>query len=257
MQSFKIDTCEHGIPVSVHCSKCKPSDDQVEEITHCKHDRDTEHCWECREAEDRKVRLLELLNDPTESLRQSIPAKYLKSSFSTFQNNEKLIKECREYKDGGLVLYGNTGCGKTHLAVSILRNLYENNLRKSLESNDGYWIPLPVGVTMRFKPVPDLLMEIRSSFQENAVKTEEQIIHEYATIPFLILDDLGSEKTSEFSITTLYIIIDRRDRELMPTVITTNLNNKEIEDKLGARIASRLAGMKNIKINMPDWRKKR
>jgi len=74
---------------------------------------------------------------------------------------------------------------------------------------------------------------------------------------FLIIDDLGAEKSTEFSITTLYIILDRRIRELKTTIITTNLSMSQIEEHLGARIASRLSEMKNIKINMPDHRKRR
>jgi DNA replication protein DnaC len=73
----------------------------------------------------------------------------------------------------------------------------------------------------------------------------------------LCLDDLGAEKTTEYAITTLYLIIDRRIRNEMQTIITTNLSLDEIEATLGARIASRLAEMKIIKINMPDYRKKR
>jgi len=88
-------------------------------------------------------------------------------------------------------------------------------------------------------------------------ETEEEIVNFYSDMDFLIIDDLGAEKSTEFSITTLYIILDRRIRELKTTIITTNLSMSQIEEHLGARIASRLSEMKNIKINMPDHRKRR
>lgn len=267
MPSFKIETCEHGFPKSVSCPKCNPPE-RDPNAQYCQHGRAIEDfCRDCqaikykeeeaKRIENKKNTLRETINNPKEILkRYCVPAKYLNSSFETFAGNDKLVTECRTYKGGGLVLFGNTGCGKTHLAVSIMRNLYITNItdivNKEWDSENCYEAKRQI-----FKPIPDLLLEIRSSFQAGTKETEEAIIDKYSTIPFLVLDDLGSEKTTEFAITTLYIILDHRDRELMPTVITTNLNNKEIEDKLGARIASRMAGMKNIKINMPDYRKMR
>lgn len=261
-----IEMCEHGIPKIAPCSKCNPPEID-KNAEHCEHGYlkyEGSRCPDCEEKEYQKRYELrekdnfrELLEHPEDSLKRfGIPTKYISSSFETFTGNEKLVNDCRAYKNGGLVLYGNTGCGKTHLAVSIMRNRYKINLTELInmewKRDYGYMTESQI-----FKPVPDLLLKIRGAFKEGAEESEQQIIDKYSKVPLLVLDDLGSEKTSEYSITTLYIIIDRRDRELMPTIITTNLTPKEIEEKLGARIASRLSGMKNIKINMPDYRKKR
>lgn len=162
---------------------------------------------------------------------------YRDCSFENYIGNNKLVDDLMKIKEEkqSVILRGNTGCGKTHLAVAMVRT-------------DGY--------NARFITVPDLLLKIRSSFN-GGQETEEEIINNYSEIETLVLDDLGAEKTSEFAITTLYIILDRRLRECRQTIITTNLSQKEIEETFGARIASRLAGMVNIKINMPDYRKKR
>ena len=179
-----------------------------------------------------------------------VPKRYLDKSFECFEGGEgaaKIIDSCREYKNGSLILQGNSGIGKTHLAVSILKSRLEAE-------------KLPCNRQLQkanFITAPNLLLEIRSAFSPGSTKTEKQIVDYYSQIPFLIIDDLGSEKTTEFSITTLYIIIDHRDSELMDTIITTNLSLQSIEYKLSARIASRLAGMKIINIDMPDYRKKR
>lgn len=266
---LNIDICEHGFPKSVTCPKCNPPEID-ENAARCEHGNIISEGYYCsiclnaqrqarmeKEIEEKKNRLLDLIKNPEIELRGfMIPAKYISSSFETFTGNEKLVRECMAYSEGGLVLYGNTGCGKTHLAVSIMRNIFINELKNIINSDinpNRYNYPK----WQIFKPVPDLLLEIRGAFKDGASESEDDIIKKYSRVPLLVLDDLGSEKTSEYSITTLYIIIDRRDRELMPTIITTNLSPKEIEEKLGARIASRLSGMKNIKINMPDYRKKR
>lgn len=170
-----------------------------------------------------------------------VPKLYSECTFENYQGHEKLITDLKEItqKDCSMVLRGNTGCGKTHLAVATLK------------------IQSPSPYNSKFITAPDLLLKIRSSFSDGAAISEGEIIREYSEIPTLVLDDLGAEKTSEYAITTLYIILDRRIRECRKTIITTNLSKEEIEETFGARIASRLAGVENIKINMPDYRKKR
>lgn len=167
-----------------------------------------------------------------------VPKLYGECTLKSYRGNEKLVAVLRDVstRQDGCILRGNTGCGKTHLAVAMIQGV-------------GLFEAL-------FITVPDLLLKIRSSFNGGR-ETEEEIIQKYTEVPVLVLDDMGAEKPTEFSITTLYIIIDRRMRDCRKTIITTNLSKEEIEKVFGARIASRLAGMENIKINMPDYRKNR
>jgi DNA replication protein DnaC len=171
-----------------------------------------------------------------------VSPKYLKCRFDNFTGGEKIINVLGTLAktDDSIVLTGPTGCGKTHLAVALLAEY------SCIDSTD------PVFVT-----VPELLLKIRTCFGPKATLTEEELINNYASCEVLVLDDLGAEKESEFVIVTLYLIIDRRNRYGRKTIITTNLSLSEIEEKLGARIASRLSEMKIIKINMPDYRKRR
>lgn len=177
-----------------------------------------------------------------------VPEKYFSMSFGNFEGGEEFINACKEYDNGGFVLHGTHGIGKTHLAVSILRGMLEADKLPSTRKLQK----------ASFVTAPNLLLEIRASFKDGSTsRTEKEIVDYYSEVQFLILDDLGSEKSTEFSITTLYIIIDRRDSNMMDTVITTNLSLQEIEYKLSARIASRMAGMQNVTIKMDDYRKKR
>lgn len=171
------------------------------------------------------------------AINQHIPKAYRECRFDTFQGNDKMVQGLIKLADTGcdIVLRGETGCGKTHLAVALMQH-----------AGHGY-----------FTTAPELLLRIRSTFNDGGWETEDEVIRDLCSHDLLVLDDLGAEKTTEFAITTLYIIIDRRIRDAKRTIITTNLSLKEIEDKLDARIASRLSGMQNVKINMPDYRKKR
>lgn len=171
-------------------------------------------------------------------INRHIPKAYRECRFDTFHGNEKIVQGLMKLADTGcnIVLRGETGCGKTHLAVSIMQHV-----------GHGY-----------FTTAPELLLRIRSTFNEGTMReSEDEVIRDLCFHELLVLDDLGAEKTTEFAITTLYIIIDRRIRDAKRTIITTNLSLKEIEEKLDARIASRLSGMQNVKINMPDFRKRR
>jgi DNA replication protein DnaC len=180
------------------------------------------------------------------------PKAYRECTFENYHGNDKLIKDLQRFIGAswdGIVLRGNTGCGKTHLAIAIARQIPTEPIKMR-----GGWDVAPGSV---FTTAPELLLKIRSAFRDDAKQSEEQLIEYYSGCELLILDDLGSEKTSEFAITTLYIILDRRIRENLKTIITTNLLQSEIEATFGARIASRMSAMENIKINMPDYRKKR
>jgi DNA replication protein DnaC len=180
-----------------------------------------------------------------------LPARYKGCTLDNFAGNEKLISAIRDSlgKRESVYITGKTGCGKTHLAAAIVKEIPTET--KYFWNGCGH-IPGTVFIT-----APELLLKARSAFSDSAKMSEEAIIDYYSGCDLLCLDDLGAEKTTEYAITTLYLIIDRRIREERQTIITTNLSLDGIESTLGARVASRLAEMKIIKINMPDYRKNR
>jgi len=143
-------------------------------------------------------------------------------------NIEEIAPEIRGLCEGqeGLFLHGSAGTGKTHLAVALLKH-------RGLDRGS-------------FTTVPGLLLEIRSSFKDHAECSEESIIDHYSAAKPLVMDDLGVEKASEFAMQTLYLIIDHRYANLNPPIITSNLSLGEIANKVGDRIASRIAEMCKI-----------
>jgi len=214
----------------------------------CKHESDNIVEFK-EEYSDKDLQKSEPLPEKKCHFPYGIPKAYIDCSFDNFNGNQKLIKDLTSLSSmaKNIVLRGNTGCGKTHLAIAISKLI-------PVQSHDSWMTIIPGAI---FTTAPELLLKIRSSFREGAKETEEQLIDYYSGCDLLILDDLGAEKNSEFAITTLYIIIDRRIREEKQTIITTNLSQQEIDQVFGARISSRLSSMQNIKINMPDYRKNR
>lgn len=144
-----------------------------------------------------------------------------------------------------LFITGSFGTGKTYYAISILKG-FVDQLPNTCFVEPYSSMPL-------FITVPDLLLKIRSTF--SLERCEEEIVDKYANTPLLVLDDLGSEKTTEFSLQTLYIILNRRYNEQLQTVITSNLSLDEVKGMLNDRIASRIAGMcQVVKLNGKDKR---
>lgn len=67
----------------------------------------------------------------------------------------------------------------------------------------------------------------------------------------MILDDLGSDSNSEWQIGILFTLINERWASDLPTIITTNLRDEEVLEKLGDRIHSRLFDSDNL--HFTDW----
>ena len=181
--------------------------------------------------------------------RIGVGKRHISCSFENYKGADKIKAVCMGIMQNpcDLILCGPAGSGKTHLAVAILREwVRSQKITLSLMGGNGIFVT-----------VPDLLLEIREAFGDKSDKSEADIVKKYATVDYLVLDDLGAEKTTEWSITTLYTIIDQRYRQELPTIVTTNLTIDEIGTQISERIASRLASGKVIKINAPDYRRKR
>lgn len=147
-----------------------------------------------------------------------------------------------------LFLSGANGIGKTYKAAGILCNWIEKLNYKQLMDCHTFGNTCPIFIT-----VPELLMKIRNCF--SLQQCEESVVEKYSHCPVLVLDDLGVEKTTEWALQTLYIILNNRYSNYMQTIITSNLSIEEISEKLGDRIASRIAGMcKIVKLTGKDRR---
>lgn len=160
-----------------------------------------------------------------------------------------MYKEARlQGENRSLFLSGGNGIGKTYKAAGIICNWIEKLNYQQLSNCYDMSNNCPIFIT-----VPELLMKIRNCF--SLQQCEESVVEKYSRCPVLVLDDLGVEKTTEWALQTLYIILNNRYSNFMQTIITSNLSIEEIGEKLGDRIASRIAGMcKIVKLTGKDRR---
>jgi DNA replication protein DnaC len=134
----------------------------------------------------------------------------------------RVAKSFAERPEGWLVLMGENGVGKTHLAAAIAHACRER------------------GIEVRFLDVPDLLEHLRRTFRPDSNVSYDDLFEEVKQVPLLVLDDLGAQTTSPWAREKLYQIINYRYNARLPLVVTTNLGLQELE-KAEPRIASRLA----------------
>jgi len=100
-----------------------------------------------------------------------------------------------------------------------------------------------------------LYQKIRDYYSQGDVEINP--ILEIAKIPVLLVDDLGAERYTEWVQEQIVQLLDYRYRNNLSTIITSNLNLKELRDKVGERIYSRVVGLcKPILIYGKDFRKK-
>lgn len=164
--------------------------------------------------------------------RMKIPKRYRDVSFENYQaikaygqdlvlNRVKQYINSTDYKEGkGLLFVGPPGVGKTHLSVSILKEFF---LKKAI-----------VGL---FRDTRTLLFDLKSTFDGSS--SSRELMEEVLTAPILVLDDLGSERLSDWARDILHYIIIHRYNELKPIIITSNFELKsdnEIEDSLEERM---------------------
>lgn len=151
-----------------------------------------------------------------------------------------------DYRNAGLlVLRGAIGTGKTHQAYGALRRIAEAGSRD---------------FQMIATTAPDLYGLLRPGGSE---KGSEHELKRLCRIPLLMLDDLGTEKLSEFTEEATYRIVNHRYNESLPLLITTNLPissnagpGQDLVSRLGDRLASRLAQTATlVSFDGPDRRR--
>lgn len=208
------------------CGKChtpkrmriKPIDREMVVVIPCKCEK------EAKDKETAEKKRAEDFDKVMDLKRSSIvDDKFGDASFNTctvIDDNARQFRICQRYaekfdelfeKNQGLLLYGNVGTGKSHLAACICNSLM-NNLT-------------PVYATSFVK-----LLE------ENPKNVDvPYIIGKMAKAQLVLFDDLGAERNTSYALEMVYNLIDSRYRQRKPMVVTTNRSLAEMQNETDIR----------------------
>lgn len=172
-----------------------------------------------RKAEEERIEKAKWQQERYERLlgKSGMGKRFLQRTFETYECHtpeqsrvyhiaKRFAETFRErLKDGlGLYIEGTNGTGKTHLAAAI-----------SLQLMHEYY-------TVIFRTYSDLLNEVKQSYDRDGGASEYELSQLYRNCDLLVIDDLGKEQCTDWSVSFLYGVINDRYESMLPTIITTN-----------------------------------
>ena len=210
----------------------------------CKCDRDA------REAKENRFKFQETQAKIDELRKLSLMDARLKGitfeNYKQTQENAKAISIARKYVDKfdsmyekgqGILFWGDVGTGKSFTAAAIANELLNKQI--------------PVVMTSFIK-----LLDVMRGFESGNAAYIERLNQ----AKLLVVDDLGAERGTDFTLEKVYDVIDSRYRAQKPIIITTNLSFSEMKactDIRYTRIYDRLFEMcYPVKMEGLSWRKK-
>lgn len=212
---------------------------------------DVVSCAECRDKgyiDGRVCACLRALYDQEQAKALSLLLKLGDEAFENFdlsyyddtpsgalspRNCMKAVYEySRDYSAGfsagspSLLFAGGTGLGKTFLSACIARVVSQRGFSVVYDTAIGAFEPFEIQKFARYDAGDDVVSRIRSILE----------------CDLFILDDLGTEMATSFSVSALYTIVNTRLLAGKASIINTNLSTAELRSRYGQQTASRLEG---------------
>jgi len=148
------------------------------------------------------------------------------------QAMEKALTTCRSYVDcfehhyqAGrcLLMLGNVGTGKTHLASAMVQAVIREYAASALITTAG-----------------EVIRVAKGAMDRKAGYSERDVLEELASFDLLVLDEVGAQAGTEYERGLLHEVIDHRYRLMLPTVVVSNMAAQDLAAYIGERALDRL-----------------
>ncbi|MFA6325044.1 MAG: ATP-binding protein [Candidatus Paceibacterota bacterium] len=160
---------------------------------------------------------------------KEIPKRFKKAKFDDVPEDIKSLVKDLGNSMKGIYIYGTCGVGKTHIAYAIGDFVEKNGIRV---------------IFTDFSSLISFLKEDVVSTQGSSIESNLSTILNHKGL--LIIDDLGSQKMTEWVQDRIYEIVNKRYEDVVPTIFTSNLSMQDLSGVIGDRITSRIIGSCNI-----------
>ncbi len=144
------------------------------------------------------------------------------------------------YRDGrNLLLCGNVGTGKTHLASSIVQQVIRC-----------------LGAVAAITSAAEIIRVFKGSMDRSAGYSERDVIAELADLDLLVIDEVGAQAGTAYELAVLHEVFDRRYQLVRPTVVISNMDAKGLGQYIGERALDRLRENKALLVGF-TWESER
>lgn len=168
--------------------------------------------------------------------RASIPPRFAVKTFADYQaktkEQQRALRMCKDYADNfegyrksgtSILLLGDVGTGKTHLAASIANQVIRETK-----------------FTAVYTTASSIVRHVKSTFDKESELTEGQVYALYSTMDLLVIDEIGVQNATEFELTVMFEVVNSRYEEMMPTMVISNRSIADLPKYLGDRVVDRL-----------------
>ena len=176
--------------------------------------------------------------------KSGVPERYFNEALDTYKITNEMqataakaatnflhAVKCGEFKS--LVMIGNAGTGKTHLACAIIRE-----------------------VGGKYRTAPDIVEEMRRAKSFTANDTEADIVKYYGHVPLLVIDEIGRGIAATDEKYMLYQILNARYNTRKPTILISNHKKADFLQYIGVAAADRLVESAEIwELNGESYRR--
>lgn len=175
-----------------------------------------------------------------------LPPRFANKTFETYRadsdQQRKYLAKCRAYADDfqshleageGMMLLGNPGTGKTHLAVATLNAIISQHRMPGL-----------------YTTAARMFRRIKDTYGRSE-ESESQAIEAFTKPALLVLDEIGVSFGSDAELNYLFDVMNERYEQCMPTIVVSNVQPAELGQWMGERVVDRLRECSKLMVF--DW----